>query len=283
MVKPFGDMQKVPQDLLGQDYFFDKKVKINSVAVNGVKFTAEGTLKPKATLASLSLTKFAPFHGFTVEKLALSEAGRFKTEVAMVEEQIKGAKFILKAEDGGGKDASGEVCVEYSRQNARIDVGVNLQDGPTLSAAATYEHKNVTAGGEVKVNSQYNDSGSAKVDDYNAAVGYVVSPDLSIAVKSKKKFTVFNLTLHHQVSAAAAVAAEAEMNRENGAKTLTVGGSYAVDPSLTVQGKFDSNAIVSANLIQKVSSAIKLQFSAQVDARTFSPDSHKFGVQALFG
>jgi hypothetical protein len=279
--KSFADVQKGPLDLLNQDYFFDRKLKIVTISTTGVKYTAEGIMKPKGTAGTLS-AKFQPFKNVQVEKLAVGVDGRFKGEISMVDDLFKGAKLIVKAEDGGGRNNSGEAVIEFAKDSLRLDTSVNVTDGPILSGAATYEHKGVTGGFEVKYNTMLEEKGVASFEDFNGVVAYNAR-DYSVALKSKKKASIFNFTLLHDVNPTSTLAAEFEMNPKSGAKMLTVGGQHILDSETTVQGKINSDAIVSANLIQKVRPQVKLVFSAQIDARNFAADSHKFGMQLILG
>jgi len=281
MVKSFSDTQKVPLDLLNQEYFFDRKIKLVATSLQGTKTTVEGILKPKGTSGTLT-AKFSPYSNINIEKLQVGVDGRFKVEANLVDDAIKGAKFIVKAEDGGGRDNSGEAAVEYVRNNVRVDASVNVSGGPILYSAVTYEKKNFTVGAEVKVNTMLQENGTAAVEDLNAVAGYN-TPDFSAFVKSKKNHSVFNATFWHGMNPQTQVAGEFEINPKSGAKLLTVGGQHIVDSETTFQGKVNSDAIVSANLIQKVRPQVKLVFSTSVDAKNFAADSHKFGMQLILG
>ena len=66
-------------------------------------------------------------------------------------------------------------------------------------------------------------------------------------------------------------------------KALTVGATYRANSETSYAGKVNSDGIVSANVIQIINPTVKLIASAQVDARNFAGDSHKFGLQLILG
>ena len=134
----------------------------------------------------------------------------------------------------------------------------------------------------MKYNTMFDDKGSPTLEDYNALLGYSEG-DYVVSLKSAKKLSAFSLGVHYDHDLKTKVAVQVDLAPKSGAKTITAGGSYVVDSETTVQGKVDSNAIVSANLIQKVSKQVKVVASAQVDSRNFAADSHKFGLQLVLG
>ena len=135
MVTKYSDASKKSKDLLSKDYQFDKKFKLTSLTKNGVKFTTDGTLKPKLASGGFSAS-FTPIKGVKVDKLAVTTDGRFKGEASLLD-AVKGAKFTVKAEDGAGKAPAGKLCVEYARENVAVDASLDVVDGPTRYGAAT--------------------------------------------------------------------------------------------------------------------------------------------------
>eukprot|EP00286_Rhodomonas_abbreviata_P003768 CAMPEP_0181343146 /NCGR_PEP_ID=MMETSP1101-20121128/31423_1 /TAXON_ID=46948 /ORGANISM="Rhodomonas abbreviata, Strain Caron Lab Isolate" /LENGTH=191 /DNA_ID=CAMNT_0023454741 /DNA_START=71 /DNA_END=642 /DNA_ORIENTATION=+ len=185
----FGDVQKKSGDLLSREYFFDKKFKLTSKASNGVKFTTEGCLAPKSASGSLSASFGTSLKGLTVDKLAVTTAGRFKGE-ASLSDALPGTKLVIKGEDGGGKNPSGKLDVQYTKDALRVDTSLDFTDGPTVHTAATYGYKQYLVGAELKYNTMLDDKGSPAVEDYNAVLGYTQA-DVSASVKTANKAQVF--------------------------------------------------------------------------------------------
>lgn len=273
----FKDIAKSANDLLKNDYCFDRKFKLKTKTATGVSLTTEGTLKPKSVSGKLT-AKFQPLQGITVDKLSVTTAGRFITE-ATLQNAMEGMSLTVKAEDGADKAPAGEVCVNYKTDNMVIDASVEVVDGPTLHSAGAFAYEGFIFGGEIKYNTLYDDKdGKSSLEDYNGAIAYK-GPDYTASVYTKKKASELHVGIHHAVSKDTEIAT----TYAHSSKLLTVGGIYKLDKQTKFQGKVDSNGIVSMNAIQQVQPKVQLIASAQVDAKNFVADSHKFGLQLILG
>jgi len=275
MVK-YGDITKSASDLLNNDYCFDRKFKLKTKTSNGVEFTVENVMSSKGVAGKLT-TKCAPFDGIKVEKAGVKTNGRLFGEFKLVN-AVKGAEFTLKAEDGAGKSPAGEFAVNYASGSLNLDASVDVVNGPTVYGAGTFGYDNFTLGGEVKYNTGSDGDSGAEVSDFNGALSYS-GRDYSVALTTSNKASAYGLSYHHNVSSGVQVAAKADVS----AKSLAVGGIYNWDSETKFQGKFDSNGVVSANWIQVLRPKVKLISSAQVNAKDFSGDSHKFGMSLILG
>jgi hypothetical protein len=61
-------------------------------------------------------------------------------------------------------------------------------------------------------------------------------------------------------------------------QSLVLGGSYKPDKDTTLSGKMTSTALIALAYSQKLSSFAKLLISAEVDAKDWASDTHKFGL-----
>ncbi|GBG31026.1 Voltage-dependent anion-selective channel [Hondaea fermentalgiana] len=275
----FRDVGSAANDLINNDYCFDRKFKLKTKSVNGLVLTTEGTLKPKGVAGKLSAA-FKPFDGITMKKVCVTTDGRFSTE-ASLDNALEGVTFTVKAEDGANKPPAGELCVDYKSGNATVNTSVDVCDvnGPTLYGASTLAYDNFLLGGEIRYNTGFDSTdGSPSVVDYNAALSYH-GGDFVAALTSKKKLSDLTFNLHQRYSKDIALAT----TYNHSSKLLTVGGIYKLDMATVLQGKLNSKGIVSANAIQMVSPGVKLITSVEVDAKNFAGDSHKFGLQLLLG
>lgn len=278
----FKDVSKSANDLLTNDYCFDRKFKLTTKTANGVSFTTEGTLIPEKATSGKLTAKFAPFEGITVDKLCVTTAGRFIVETTL-NNAFEGAAFTLSAEDGAGKAPQGNVAMKYAADAFTFNSSVDIVNGPTLHAAGSFGYEGFIAGGEVKYNTQFDEKdGSPSVQDFNAALAFK-GDDYIVSLTTKKKASEFNFGVHHEVSKDVKVASAFNFAPASGKKLLTLGGIYTVDESTKFQGKVDSNGLASANFIQVVRPQVKLIASAQVDASNLASDSHKFGLQMILG
>jgi voltage-dependent anion channel protein 2 len=273
----FKDISKSANDLMNNDYCFDQKFKLKSKTSNGVELTSELTMKPKGVNAKLT-SKFTPFQGISVDKLCVTTAGRFITE-ATLKDAMEGVSLKVKAEDGASMAPAGELCLDYKADNAIVNLSVDVVEGPTLKGATAFSYEGFVLGGELKYNTSFDTKDAkASLEDYNAGIAYK-GADYTASVSTKKKATQYNVAVHHKVSKDVEVAT----TYAHSSKLLGIGGIYKFDDATKFQGKVNSQGIVSANVIQQIRPKVKLIASAQVDAKNFVQDSHKFGLQLILG
>lgn len=276
----YKDIAKAANDLLSNDYCFDRKLKITTVAANGVKLTTEGVLGGKGVKGKLN-AKFKPFDNISFEKCTVDTTGRFIGE-AKLSKAFRGADFTVKAQDGANKDPAGELLMEYSTDSMTMDLSVDVVKGPTVAGAGTFAKGNFTLGGEFRYNTQFDGEGDASLEDYGFGLAYTNS-DLTASLKTAKKISAIDFATHHAVSSDVQVATAVNYSMKSGAPVMSVGGMYKVDADSKLQGKVDSKGVVSANFHQVLNPKVKLIASAQVDAVNLTSDSHKFGLSLLLG
>jgi len=277
----YKDISKSANDILNKDFCFDRKFKLKSKTANGVEFTTEGLMQPKSVSGSLS-AKFSPFAGINVKKCSVTTAGRFITE-ATLDNAFDGMSFTVKAQDGADAPPSGEVAMDYKGDNLAVNASVDVTDGPTVYSAATFAYEGFVFGGEARYNTQVDAKSSpASLVDYNACIAYNAS-DFVASLVTKKKASIVNLAVHHEVSQDLNLGATVSITPKSSAKVLTVGGVYTLDSETKFQGKVNSEGIVSGNAIQQIKPKVQLITSVQVDAKAFAADSHKFGLQLILG
>lgn len=277
----YDDISKTANDILNNDYCFNKKLKVKTKTANGVAITVENVLAASSVSGKLT-TKFKPFDGIQVNKFGVKTNGRVFVD-ATLDNALAGAEFTVKAEDGAGKAPSGSLSMNYSADSFKVDTNLDFVKGPTLYAAGTFGYDGFVLGGEVKYNTEFDDSDSgAKLEDYNGSLSYV-GDDFTASLSTSSKASVYGVSIHHNVSSSTKVATQFDFNSADAGKVLTLGGITTVDSETKVQGKIDSNGIVSANWIQTVRPQVQVIASAQLDAKNFNGDSHKFGLQLVLG
>jgi len=278
----FKDINKSADGVINsRDVNFDRKFKIKTLTANKIELTTEGILGGKGATGSMA-AKFSPADGITVDKLSVNTAGRLVAE-ASLNNAIDGGKFVVTAEDGGNKAPAGTFAIKYGMDNLAMETKVDVVEGPTLYSCATLGYDSFVFGGEVKYHTQYDDkNASPGVVDYNFGVHYK-APDFTAALKTKKKASVMDISMHHDVCKSTAVASSFVYDTKKNSKSLSVGGTYKLDSSTSFLGTVDSNATATMMVTQKVTPAVKLIASAQVDAKNLTADSHKFGLSLIMG
>jgi len=283
MPTKFKDVAKSASDLLNNDFqLASQKVKIKSVAANGTVITSEGTLKNKGGTSGKVGVAFDVM-GINIKKLEVNTDGRFTAEASL--KATPALNTTVKVSEGGDAAPAADVSLEYANEQLAASLVCDVTDpaGPTLHGQASVgvAVPNSTArlviGAETKYATGLDSSSTPSVADYNVGAA-LEHGDLVASFHTKKKLSQPTFSVHHRRSTTMSLAAQ----YAHASKLVTVGSTFQVDPLVKVQGKIDSNAIVSANVHHTVSSNLKVIASASVDAKNFAGDSHKFGLQLIF-
>eukprot|EP00924_Labyrinthula_sp_SR-Ha-C_P011948 snap_masked-scaffold_123-processed-gene-0.5-mRNA-1 protein AED:0.00 eAED:0.00 QI:0/-1/0/1/-1/1/1/0/278 len=271
----YGDFYKQASDLLSNDYCFDKKIKIKTKSATGTELTSEGTLKASSFSTKLT-TKFNLTPSIQINKLGVSNSGRIFADAAY-SNVVDGLSLSTVVEDGAKMPQVGEFSVKYAHDLAKINLKVDTVNGPTLKGDFSGNFENLHFGGEVKYNTGLDAKSGGELKDYGVGLAYKKG-DLWCGLKSTGKLSGFGLGVHHQIGKDKEVGVVYTHGKGQG---LEIGGSYIVDSTTKLQGKVNQDGIVAFNAHQQLSGAAKLIASAQVDAKSFGADSHKFGLQLI--
>jgi len=279
----FGDFSKKTSDLLSNDYSFDRKFKLTSKSAAGVTFTTEGTLKPKKLDGKLT-AKWSPAEGLLVDKLSISSEGRLVGE-ATLKNAIKNTDLVCKVQDGAGEAPAGELEVKYTHDKFTFDCGVDVVNGPTLSASGSVVvgATGLTLGGSVKLDTKFDEaSGSPELKDYNAAAAYV-QKDVTCVVSTKDKMKEVSVSVYNDLSKETQLGVQCNFLTKGGLKSMSFGALYQIDADTKLQTKVDNKGIVSANYILAIRPTVKGIASVQVDSLNFAGDAHKLGLSLILG
>lgn len=280
------DLGKGAKDLLNKEYHGNRKLKVTTKTANGVTFTTDGKMAGNSSVLGSLSAKFKHSSGIRINKLAVNTHGRVNGEVFM-DDVVDGATLNVKFEDGNaGQDAkgkdygqSGSFGIDYADSSMTVGANFDVVNGPTVDLNAVFSATDeILVGGNFKYNTGLDDdSGAADIEDYGIALGYSGS-DFSAVLNAGKMFKQMDLSVLHQVDGDTSVAVKASYNTGSQKKSLTLGGSWALDKDTTFQAKVDSNANLSFNYIQQINSSIKLGASVGLDAKDFAADTHSFGL-----
>lgn len=278
-----GDFSKKTGDLLSNDYSFDRKFKLTTKSAAGVTFTTEGTLKPKKLDGKLT-AKWSPADGLLVDKLSISSEGRLVGE-ATLKNALKNTDLVCKVSDGAGEAPAGELEVKYTHDKFTFDCGVDVVNGPTLSASgsAAVGATGLTIGASVKLDTKLDEaSGTPQLKDYNAAVAYV-QKDVTCVLATKDKLKELTLSVYNDLSKETQLGVQCNFLSKGELKSMQFGALYQIDADTKLQTKVDNKGIVSANYILGIRPGVKGIVSAQVDALNFAGDAHKLGLSLILG
>jgi len=278
----FGDLSKKTSDLLSNDYSFDRKFKLTTRSAAGVTFTTEGTLKPKKLDGKLT-AKWSPADGLFVDKLCIASDGRLTGE-ATLKNAVANTDLICKVQDGAGEPPAGELEVKYTHDKFTFDCGVDVVNGPTISASgsATVGATGVTVGGSLKLDTKLDEAnGSPELKDYNGAISYT-NRDVTAVLATKDKMNTLVLSVYNDLSKDTQLGVQCNFNKAE-LKSVHAGAIYQIDADTKLQTKVDNKGIVSANYILAFRPGCKGIASVQIDALNFAGDAHKLGLSLILG
>jgi voltage-dependent anion channel protein 2 len=277
-----GDFSKKTSDLLTNDFSFDRKFKLTTKSAAGVTFTTEGALKPKKLDGKLT-AKWSPADGLLVDKLSISSEGRLAGE-ATLKNALRNTDLVCRVQDGAGDAPAGELEVKYTHDLFTFDCGVDVVNGPTLSASGSaLVTAGLTVGGSLKLDTKLDEAnGSPVLKDYNAAVSFV-QKDVTCVLSTKDKMKEVTLAVYNDLSKETQLGVQCNFLAKGELKSMHVGAMYQIDADTKLQTKVDNKGIVSANYILAFRPGCKGIASVQVDALNFAGDAHKLGLSLILG
>lgn len=268
------DIQKPINDLIdagGRNFFYGRKLKVSTKSASGLSFASEGSLGAKGTKGKITLKGASMLDNVNIDKASVDTAGRFTLE-STLSKAVNGCKFTVKASDGGGKPAEGELSMDYAADRVSFQLAADVVDGPVLSSSASFGYESFTLGGSVKYNTGFDKGSGGSLDDYNAALAYKMS-DMTLSVATKKKLSNFSLGVHQNTKSGVELGALVGFSTGGGSKSITLAAKKG-----NTTAKVDSSGIVSANYVIGLDSGVTLVSSVSVDATNLAGDSHKFGL-----
>ena len=273
---------KQTSDLLTNDYSFDRKFKLTTKSAAGVTFTTEGTLKPKKLDGKLT-AKWSPAEGLLIDKLSISSTGRLVGE-ATLKNAIPNTDLVCKVQDGAGEAPAGELEVKYTNDKFTFDCGVDVVNGPTLSASgsALVGATGLSLGASLKLDTKLDEaSGSPELINYNAGVLYTYK-DVTCSLVTKDKMSGFTVSAYNDLNKETQLGAQLNFSKGE-LKSLAVGAMYQLDQDTKLQTKVTNTGVVSANYILAIRPGTKGIASVEIDALNFAGDAHKLGLSLILG
>jgi len=272
-------------DLLTNDYCFDRKFKLTAKTNNGVTLTGEGSLGKKFDIKGSA--KFILADGVQVDKLQTSSNGRVLCETTF-KSLVKNTDVVVKIEDGAGKDPAGSVEVKYSTPKFTFDTSLDVANTIIGASGSFVVSDNVTFGASTKFDTLYDSekkSSTTLADQFkevDVACSYTKS-DLQVTLGSKEKFNRFVLNVYHDLNPTTQIGGMVDLGKTEIVKGISLGGIYTIDSDSKLQGKVDDKGVVSTNYILQIKPQVKGIVSAQIDALNIGGDAHKFGLSLILG
>mmetsp|Transcript_15273 Transcript_15273/g.22460 ORF Transcript_15273/g.22460 Transcript_15273/m.22460 type:complete len:298 (-) Transcript_15273:106-999(-) len=290
--KLFQDLGKSTSDLINDDFVYAKKLKLKTVTENGVAFTSEGQLDAMGTIAHLGANYHHP-SGVNLDNLQVTTQGRIALQGSLKVAGPKGTDLgtvlSVNVEDGRhelGKPytSHGKIGVEHVKDGYSLTADLDVVNGPSISTSGLLKVRWVKAGFVLGYDSGMDDvkkQGGA-LTAYGCGVG-VDRRTWNMALYTQDKASDLVFSWCHAVNPDLTVGGQLEYSLWRNAQRLTVGGKLSLDPQSHVRCRVDSDAMIALAYCHQLSPQVSLGLSAEVDAKDFASDSHKFGVSLSFG
>ncbi|EQC28467.1 hypothetical protein SDRG_13795 [Saprolegnia diclina VS20] len=275
----FKDIGKKAADTLNDDYDFNRKLKVKTKTANGVTFTTEGALAANKTILAKLGASFNHSSGINFTKLQVTTQGRLIGEAEIANALVDNLKLGFKLEDGANKGSArqvGSVEAKYVQDNFSIHSTLDFA-GSNVSNAGVFHYENFVLG----ANTGFSLEKSA-ISDYGGAIGYKVA-DFEATILAKKLCKNLTASFSHAVNKDVIYSAVFDHDSKTAGNTLTVGGRYKANAETTYLAKINSEGFVSIASINKLRPYVSLTTSAQIDAKNFDGDAHKFGFGITLG
>lgn len=316
----FKDIGKAAGDLLGDDhFFFNKKVKVETKASNGSKFTFNKDMSDGGS--SDGAVAYKHSSGINLKKLQVTNGGKVNVEAEVAEAVCKGSKLYMKITtlpEACNKyvkkklvQETGTLGLKYDDKTYAVDASVNVlcADAPALAASVvatglgmdglsvgadmsyktsldTLGEGNPSAGGKLGSAAkglQVDGATPMSKIPYKLNVQYAVPKDFSLAAVFTGQKNTLDIKYHQVLASECEVAATVGLNlADKAAKpTLQVGGSYQLDKDTTVYGKFSScSNEVALAVSQALNANVQLNMATAISMSDMK--SQKFGCGLEF-
>lgn len=284
MSKYYKDLDKPITELFHDDYVFNKNLNIKTKSPSGVEWMSGGTLSPGGALGTLGLSFKNP-EGFSLENLNIKTDGKIHAEANC--KISESAKLTATIEDGRQEPGRplhsfGKLGCEFVRKNIAAHGEVDIVNGPSISSSLVYKNGFFGLGGDVFVNTHFEEKDQApEIVDCNFA-GSLGMSDWIATIKTTDYLGALQLGYLHRVSPSVEVGGHVDYRLKSNNQTVTVGARWRPDEYTVIKGKINSESSFSCSLKQKISQFLRVTLSAEAELKVISSDTQKFGFALDF-
>ncbi|PKI71308.1 mitochondrial outer membrane protein porin 2-like [Punica granatum] len=263
----FTDIGKKAKDILTANYTTDQKFSVNTCSENGVILTS--TALKKGGLSTGDVAAKYKYKNLLVD-VNVDTDSKVLTTLTFTE-IVPSTKTVasLKFPDFD----SGKLEVQYFHHHATFTTAVSLKQAPTVDVSATIGTPSIAFGAEAGY-----DTTSSTFTKYTAGVS-VSKPDSCASIILGDKGDSIRASYLHYLDELKKSAAVGEITRKfsMNENTITVGGSYVVNPLTTVKAKLNNNGKLGALLQHELIPKSLLTISGEVDTKALDR-TPKLGV-----
>ncbi|KAK2372530.1 voltage dependent anion channel [Trifolium repens] len=263
----YSDIGKKAKDLLTKDYNSDQKLTVSSYSTTGVALTSTAVKK-----GGLSTGDVAAVYKYknTLIDVKLDTASIINTTLTFTD-LFPSTKTIasFKLPDY----SSGKLEIQYFHPHATLTSVAALKQNPIVDVSATVGTPTVAFGAEAGY-----DTKSGSFTKYNTGISFT-RLDSSASVIIGDKCDSIKVTYLHHLDQLKKSAAVIDVTRKfsTNQNTITVGGSFAVDPLTQVKARFNNYGKLGGLLQHEIFPKSVLTISGEVDTKALDKNP-KFGL-----
>ncbi|KAM0973369.1 hypothetical protein ACFX13_016965 [Malus domestica] len=254
----FSAIGKKATDLLNRDYNTDQKINITTYTETGLALNSG--LANNGGLSSGDIAAQYKYKNVALDVKADTQSNVVSTMLT-VTDILPSTKTIASIKLPDYK--SGKLEVQYLHEHASFTTAVGLNESPAVDFSATIGTPAIAFGAEASFW-----TGSRVFSKYNAGVSFT-QHDSTASVILADKGDSLRASYVHQLSRLNGGAVVGEVNRKfsTNENTLTVGGSYVVDPETVVKARLNNHGNLGALLQHQLTPKSSLTLSAAFDTK----------------
>mmetsp|Transcript_16776 Transcript_16776/g.25209 ORF Transcript_16776/g.25209 Transcript_16776/m.25209 type:complete len:292 (-) Transcript_16776:82-957(-) len=280
----FSDIERPLLGLLNDGFFFSKKISVKTKNAAGVEWSVDGDLSSRGSQGSMSIAYNDPA-GLSIEQMRIRTDGRVLGEASFqVSDSFKLTACIEDGRQEPGKPlySFGKLGLDYCVENFSAQTDLDVVNGPSLQGCALLSFPYLRLGGEFLCNTHLEDKRKhPELLDLNVGMS-VLGSEWAASVRTTNLLGNIRLGYLCNISRTVDVGVMVDYRILYNDQSLLVGGIYRPDAFTEVKSRIDSDAIVSASIKQRITDVMQLTLCAEVDAKEFGLDGHKFGVGLQF-
>jgi hypothetical protein len=239
-------------DTISKEYTSDIKAKVETVATNGVKVTAN--VVPGGDWDAQFKVPACAWSDVTAK---LTSSGELTTETEVKNFGLAGAKAVIKSSHGAS--SSYDITGEYVQGQVAAKANFGVTSKVLTASVVAGPINNILAGVELSTN-------VAKIEPkIDATVSYL-GGDSVVNVGSRKAASDLFVSFYKSFDKSTQLATEITYSLSKKAVGFSIGGSKAIDSITTVKAKYESgNNTGSLALIHKLRPNLAATFSGALD------------------
>ncbi|XP_026391508.1 mitochondrial outer membrane protein porin 2-like [Papaver somniferum] len=263
----FSEIGKTAKDLLTRDYSYDQKFTVSTLSDSGVALSS--TAVKKGGLSTGDVAAQYKYKNTIIDVKVDTESNILTTltflEIMPATKAI--ASFKLPNYN------SGKIEMQYFHDHATVTSAVGLNQSPVVDVTATVGSPTFAFGAEAGY-----DTSAGALTKYNAGIS-LTNPDYKASIILSDKGDTITASYVHHLDVLKRTSGVAEVCRKfsTNENTITVGGSYAVDPLTSVKYRLNNHGKLAALMQHELKLKSFLTLSGEFDTKALDK-APRFGL-----